>query len=83
GNPKRKALFVTGDDPAAVDQVAAFVDRMGFDTVVHNRLADGIMTEPGSPLFGASLRYAELKDIIDHFDQTDFGKQIAAKVHTH
>lgn len=83
GNPKRKALFVTGNDPAAVDQVAAFVDRMGFDTVVHNRLADGIMTEPGSPLFGASLRYAELKDIIDHFDQTDFGKQIAAKVHTH
>ena len=56
---------------------------MGFDTVVHNRLADGIMTEPGSPLFGASLRYAELKDIIEHFDQTDFGKQIAAKVHTH
>lgn len=60
--------------------VKAF-NHMGFDTVVHNNLADGIMTEPGSPLFGASLRYAELKDIIDHFDQTEFGKQVAAQTH--
>lgn len=81
GDPKRKALFVTGNDPEAVAIVAAFVDHMGFDTVVHNNLADGIMTEPGSPLFGASLRYAELKDIIDHFDQTEFGKQVAAQTH--
>lgn len=78
GDPKRKALFVTGNDPKAVDTVAHFVETLGFDPVVHYDLADGIMTEPGSPLFGASLRYAELKDIIDHFDQTDFGKQIAA-----
>lgn len=33
GDPKRKALFVTGDDREAVDTVAAFVDSMGFDTV--------------------------------------------------
>ncbi|GEK07509.1 NADP oxidoreductase [Schleiferilactobacillus harbinensis] len=79
GDPKRKTLFVTGDDRQAVDTVAAFVDSMGFDTVVHYRLADGIMTEPGSPLFGASLRHEELKDIIDHFDQTEFGKKIAAQ----
>lgn len=39
------------------------------------------MTEPGSPLFGASLRHDELKDIIDHFDQTEFGKKIAAQTH--
>ncbi|ERL64295.1 NADPH-dependent F420 reductase [Schleiferilactobacillus shenzhenensis] len=79
GDPKRKALFVTGNDHDAVDTVASFVDSMGFDTVVHYRLADGIMTEPGSPLFGASLRRPELKDIIDHFDQTEFGQKIAAQ----
>ncbi|GEL16098.1 dinucleotide-binding protein [Pediococcus cellicola] len=78
GNPKRKALFVTGDDHKAVDEVAHFVDTMGFDQVVHYNLADGIMTEPGSPLFGASLKYDELKHIIDHFNETEFGKQVAA-----
>ena len=79
GDPKRKALFVTGDDHQAVDTVAAFVDSMGFDTVVHYSIADGIMTEPGSPLFGASLKRDELAHIIDHFDETEFGKKIAAK----
>ncbi|MFD1466413.1 NADPH-dependent F420 reductase [Lapidilactobacillus mulanensis] len=78
GSPKRKALFVTGDDRTAVAEVAHFVDTMGFDQIVHYDLADGIMTEPGSPLFGASLKYDDLKDIIDHFDQTEFGKKIAA-----
>lgn len=48
---------------------------MGFDQVIHHDLADGIMTEPGSPLFGASLNYEDLKQIIDHFDQTEFGKK--------
>lgn len=78
GDPKRKALFVTGNDRNAVDKVAHFVDTMGFDQVVHYNLADGIMTEPGSPLFGASLNYQDLKHTIDHFDETAFGKQITA-----
>ncbi|MDA5387795.1 NADPH-dependent F420 reductase [Loigolactobacillus backii] len=78
GNPKRKALFVTGDDRAAVDEVAHFVDTMGFDQVVHYDIKDGIMTEPGSPLFGASLSYKDLKDVLDHFDQTEFGKKVMA-----
>ncbi|MFD1318043.1 NADPH-dependent F420 reductase [Loigolactobacillus zhaoyuanensis] len=78
GDPKRKALFVTGDDRTAVDQVAAFVDTMGFDQVIHYDIADGIMTEPGSPLFGASLNYKDLKRVIDHFDQTEFGQKVAA-----
>ncbi|MDT3394060.1 MAG: NAD(P)-binding domain-containing protein [Bacillota bacterium] len=78
GDAKRKALFVTGDDHAAVDEVAHFVDTMGFDQVIHYDIKDGIMTEPGSPLFGASLSYKDLKDVIDHFDQTEFGQKIAA-----
>lgn len=78
GAPNRKALLVTGDNPAAVDQVAEFVDSMGFDPIVHYNLADGIMTEPGSPLFGASLTATELNKVIENFDQTEFGKQIKA-----
>ncbi len=78
GDPKRKALFVTGNNHEAVDEVAAFVDSMGFDQEVHYDLVDGIMTEPGSPLFGASLNHEDLKQIIDHFDETEFGKKIAA-----
>ncbi|AQW21673.1 NADP oxidoreductase [Lentilactobacillus curieae] len=76
GAADRKALFVTGDNHEAVDEVAAFVDTMGFDTVVHYDIADGIMTEPGSELFGASLPKSELEHVIDHFDETEFGKQI-------
>ncbi len=78
GSDRRKALFVTGDNHEAVDEVAAFVDTMGFDTVVHYKLSDGIMTEPGSELFGASLTKADLQHTIDHFDETDFGQQIKA-----
>lgn len=77
GDPKRKALFVTGDQRKAVDEVADFVQVMGFDTVIHYRLADGIMTEPGSELFGASLSKADLEQVINHFDETEFGRQIA------
>lgn len=76
--PDRKALFVTGDNRDAVTTVAHFVDTMGFDQVIHDKLADGIMTEPGSPLFGASLNYQDLKATIDHFDQTEFGQKITA-----
>ncbi|GAY74400.1 NADPH-dependent F420 reductase [Lentilactobacillus kosonis] len=72
----RKALFVTGNNHDAVDEVAHFVDTMGFDPVVHYQLADGIMTEPGSELFGASLPKLELTRIINHFDETEFGKRI-------
>lgn len=78
GADNRKALFVTGDNQAAVDQVAEFVDSMDFDTVVYYNIADGIMTEPGSELFGASLTKADLQNVIDHFDETAFGKKIKA-----
>lgn len=77
-HPRRKALFVTGDDKAAVETIAEFVETMGFDQVVHYKLSDGIMTEPGSPLFGASLTHEELKNVIDNFADTDFGKQVLA-----
>lgn len=79
GAENRKALFVTGDNKEAVDEVAEFVDTMGFDTVVHYDIADGIMTEPGSELFGASLTKADLQNVIDHFDETDFGKKVQAE----
>lgn len=79
GDPARKALLVAGDEPQAVATVAHFVETLGFDPISYPRLADGIMTEPGSPLFGASLSATALQQIIDHFDETDFGRALAAK----
>ena len=56
GSPERRALGVAGDDPDAVDVVAELVERIGFDTVRLDSLSAGRLLEPGSPVFGASLR---------------------------
>jgi predicted dinucleotide-binding enzyme len=59
GSPERRALGIAGDDPDAVDVVAELVDRIGFDTVRLDSLSAGRLLEPGSPVFGASLRRPE------------------------
>jgi predicted dinucleotide-binding enzyme len=56
GSPERRALGVAGDDPDSVDVVAELVERIGFDTVRLDSLSAGRLLEPGSPVFGASLR---------------------------
>ncbi|BCJ49548.1 NADP oxidoreductase [Actinoplanes sp. NBRC 14428] len=55
GAPGRIALGVAGDDPPAVADVAAFVDRIGFTPAIVGGLADSAVLQPGSPLFGADL----------------------------
>jgi predicted dinucleotide-binding enzyme len=56
GSPERRALGVAGDDPDAVDTVAAVIERIGYDAVRLHGLCAGRLLEPGSPVFGASLR---------------------------
>jgi predicted dinucleotide-binding enzyme len=56
GSPERRALGVAGDDPGAVDVVAELIQRIGYDTVRLDSLSAGRLLEPGSPVFGASLR---------------------------
>jgi predicted dinucleotide-binding enzyme len=65
GAPGRLALGVAGDDPAAVDTVAALVDSFGFDPVPFSALSAGRGFEPGHPVFGALLTRAEFLTALD------------------
>jgi predicted dinucleotide-binding enzyme len=61
GATDRRALGVAGDDPDAVDAVADFVERIGYDSVRLDSLEAGRLLEPGSPVFGVSLRRDEFE----------------------
>jgi predicted dinucleotide-binding enzyme len=61
GSPERRALGVAGDDPGAADVVAEVIERIGYDTVRLDSLSAGRLLEPGSPVFGASMRRTEFE----------------------
>jgi predicted dinucleotide-binding enzyme len=61
GSPERRALGVAGNDKDAVDAVAEVIERIGYDTVRLDSLGKGRVLEPGSAVFGASLRRAEFE----------------------
>jgi len=61
GSPERRALGVACDDPAAVEVVAEFIERIGYDAVRLDRLSAGRLLEPGGPVFGAVLHRAEFE----------------------
>ena len=61
GEPGRVAIAIAGDDPAALDAVAALVDALGFDPVVAGALSEGVRLEPGTALFGAVVDAAEVR----------------------
>jgi predicted dinucleotide-binding enzyme len=67
GTPGRKAIAIAGDDPAAVETVAALVDSLGFDPVVAGPLAVGVRMQPGTELFGADAGAAEVRAMLDRF----------------
>ncbi|MEU4158606.1 NAD(P)-binding domain-containing protein [Actinoplanes sp. NPDC026670] len=69
GAPGRKAVAIAGDDPADLAEVAAIVDRLGFDPVVAGALADGVRMEPGTELFGANSTATEVRAMLDRFQQ--------------
>jgi predicted dinucleotide-binding enzyme len=64
GSPERRALGVAGDDPSVVDVVADVVERIGYDAVRLPSLRAGRVLEPGSPVFGASLRRDEFEPAV-------------------
>ncbi|GHC22203.1 NADPH-dependent F420 reductase [Leuconostoc lactis] len=70
GTPKRKALALAGDDDAAIATVRSFIDDLGFDSLYVGPLANGIMLEPGSEVFGANVTLPELQAMIDRFAQS-------------
>lgn len=61
GSPDRRALGVAGDDPHAVDAVAEFIERIGYDAVRLDHLSAGRLLEPGGPVFGVPLSSAEFE----------------------
>jgi 8-hydroxy-5-deazaflavin:NADPH oxidoreductase len=64
GTPRRTAVAVAGDDPADLAAVASVVDALGFDPVVVGSLADGVLLEPGTPLFGAAADAAGIRALL-------------------
>jgi 8-hydroxy-5-deazaflavin:NADPH oxidoreductase len=64
GSRERRALGVAGDDPGAVNTVAAVIERIGYDTVRLDSLRAGRLLQPGGPVFGASLRRSEFEAAI-------------------
>ncbi|WP_302046188.1 NADPH-dependent F420 reductase [Leuconostoc lactis] len=76
GTPKRKALALAGDDDAAIATVRSFIDDLGFDSLYVGPLANGIMLEPDSEVFGANVTLPELQAMIDRFAQSPRGQKI-------
>lgn len=61
GSSGRKAIAVAGDDEGARADVAALVDRFGFDPVDIGALSAGRMLEPGHALFGSNVSADEVR----------------------
>ncbi|MGC4938815.1 NADPH-dependent F420 reductase [Kribbella sp. DT2] len=78
GTPGRKAIAVAGDDASDVAVVTEFVDDLGFDPVVLDRLADGVRLQPRAEAFGANVGADELRAMLDRFPGSELGQEIAA-----
>jgi predicted dinucleotide-binding enzyme len=64
GAPGRKAIAIAGDEPTDLATVAAVIDRLGFDSVILDSLAEGAVLQPGNPAFGADVTAEELRGLI-------------------
>lgn len=64
GSPGRRALAIAGDDDDAKAQVAAIIERLGFDVVDAGPLAEGRRIQPGTPGYGAHLDRAGLEQAL-------------------
>lgn len=72
GHPDRKAIALTGDDAAALAEIAAFVDALGFDPVLAGPLAEGARLQPGTALFGANTDATTLRALLEGpFERTN------------
>ena len=77
GADGRKAIAIAGDDADAVAQVAAIVNRLGFDPVVAGALAEGVRLEPFTELFGADVTAEEVRAMLDRFPNSARGQVVA------
>jgi 8-hydroxy-5-deazaflavin:NADPH oxidoreductase len=61
GDPKRRAIALAGDDPAAKQLVARLYDEFGFDAVDLGGLDESWRVDPGQPAFVTRQNLAELR----------------------
>jgi 8-hydroxy-5-deazaflavin:NADPH oxidoreductase len=61
GDPKRRALALAGDDPAAKQLVAGLYNEFGFDALDIGGLDESWRLDPGQPAFVARQDLADLK----------------------
>jgi predicted dinucleotide-binding enzyme len=61
GDPKRRALALAGNDPAARQLVAGLYDEFGFDTLDLGDLDESWRVDPGQPAFVTRQNLAELR----------------------
>jgi 8-hydroxy-5-deazaflavin:NADPH oxidoreductase len=61
GDPKRRALALAGDDPAAKGLVAGLYEEFGFDAVDLGGLDESWRVDPGQRAFVTRQNVAELK----------------------
>lgn len=61
GDPERRALAVAGNHADARREVAAFIDRIGFDPVDAGPLVFSRLFDTGTPLFGATVNRADME----------------------
>lgn len=64
GDPHRRAIALAGDNTADKQQVATFIDALGFDPLDIGTLANGRHLDVGTPAFGASSRKKALAELI-------------------
>ena len=62
GDPKRRALALDGDDPAAKQLVTGLYNEFGFDAVDIGGLAESWRLDPGQPAFVTRQDVAELRE---------------------
>ena len=60
GDPRRRALALAGDDPAAKQLVAGLYEEFGFDTVDIGGLDESWRVDAGQPAFVTRQNVAEL-----------------------
>ena len=61
GDPKRRALALAGDDPAAKQLVAGLYDEFGFDALDIGGLGESWRLDAGQPAFVTRQNLAELE----------------------
>lgn len=65
-DPERIGIPISGDDEEAKGVVAGLIDEIGFEAVDAGNLAEGGRKhQPGTPVYTADLRVAELRERLE------------------